>query len=77
MTSLEPKMTPQEEYIRIEADVRKITFALRSRGLTKKLVKLILLSQDWEDRKAHSMEEIISSFFPALVKVSILSRVIL
>lgn len=71
MTSSKPEKAPQgEECIRLEAKVWKTTSTLKSKGLAEKLVKMILLPQDWEDRKAHPMEEIIKSFFPALVKIS-------
>lgn len=48
--------------------VRKTASALKNMRLAKKLVKMIRLPQDWKERKAHMMEEIISSFFLALIK---------
>lgn len=78
MTFAEPEETPQdEEYIHVTVDVRKTASTLKSKGLAKKMVKMILFSRDWEDRKPHPIEEIIKSFFLAIVKVSILPRIIL
>lgn len=57
-------------------DVRKTTSILKSKGLAEMMVKMILLPQDWEDRKSYPLEEIIKSFYPTFIKVSILLRIL-
>lgn len=77
MTLVEPEETPQnEEYLQITANVLKSASAIRSKSLAKRMVKMILLPQNWEDRKNHLLEENIRSFSPSLITVSILLEVI-
>lgn len=71
MTSLKPEKASQfEEYIQIEVEVRKITSAIRNKGLAEKLVKMTLLPQDQEKWKSRPLEKIIKYFFLALIEVS-------
>lgn len=51
MTSTEPE-TPQE-HLQISARVLKYVSAIKSKSLAEKMLKMILLSQDWQDRKNH------------------------
>lgn len=72
MTSLEHEKTKKLiDYNMMKVQVKKNASAFKKKELAKKLAKVILLHGDFKERKAHLMEEIIKSFFPSLVKVSI------
>lgn len=56
----------------MEVQVRAIASVLHGKKLAQKLVQMILLLQDLEEQKSRSLDEILSSFFPALLGVCVL-----
>lgn len=60
MTFVELEKTfKDEEYLQILASVLKIASTIKSKSLAKKILKMILIPQDWEDRKACPLKETI------------------
>lgn len=68
MTFGELEEVPQEEYLEVYAKVLKDASAIKSKSLVEKIMKMILLPQDRQERRNRSLEENYRSFL-GLIKI--------